>query len=238
MKETKESVYREFARYENEINEIMGHPPVHTEDSIQTWLHKYSRRMSLQDIRHLRECILGYLEELRREVAQKARIAAFKETEEGRKFYKVHEDMKNGLSDACSRQRIKAQNDISDMLRPILGDWDVMLSFGRRYAEIKVWDQFDARETFGSSFWITLEHTSDGLQYTINIGRTGSFDVLGDAAGSRALFYTKVGALLADKDRLQMLKEKLLKAIESMNKIRSRIDEENKLLENPFRDEM
>lgn len=238
MKETKESVYRELARYENEMNEIMGHPPVHTEDSIQTWLHKHSPKMSLQGIRDIRDGILGHLEALKREMSKKARIAAFKETEKGRNFYKVHEDMRNGLIDASSHQRIKAQNDISDMLRPIIGDWNVQLHIGRTSASIKVWEQIDGRDTFGSSFLITLEQTYGGLRYETNIGSTGSFDVLDDAAGSRALFYIKVGALLSDKATLQMVKEKMLKVIESMNKIRSRIDEENRLLENPFRDEM
>jgi len=237
MKETKESLYREWAEYNNEIERLNGREPVDIEVMVAKWQAHYMKKETISGLRERRDACKQALERCREKKAAEARIEAFKATPDGEAYFNFHKGRLRDLYETRDCERIRLQDGIRVAVNLVMGgQWDVELLMSWKQAQAVLREVVNGKAVFGTEFRLTLDMNPYHREprFETNIGTTGTFALMDDTPGSRAGFYMAVGRLLAAKPTLNTIRELLLRAAEMSDKYQNEIDYERRLLDNPF----
>ena len=238
MKETKESLYREYLLYCNEENIITGHDPIDVGRMTKEWLCINAKKHSVQEIRELRDGAKRALDRIRSKKELKDKIEAYKRTDEGREFYRIHEERREQLVDVIERELSRLCQDCADMIRIVTGVvWTVQAYMSRRAAELQIQETVDGRDVQGNDFALLLDLSRPGAdRLECRIGASYTFDAEQDTPGTRARFFKGIGDLMSAKKTMKTIHDRLRDAIEMFDRYRDEVQYETDRLKNPFQE--
>lgn len=235
----KENLLKRKYELQNELRNLRGEELYDIEVLTDGWRFRDNARKEREyrlkaDIESLEKSI----EKQKADNDKKGKTDAYYETVEGKVFKAQLVNQKDIEIGAFEEYENNMLEEFKIWIKGYLGShWTVKRLYDHGI-DFAIWDADKADFVFGQNIEIRCEkhhYWKDGAeQFETNIGTTGSFDILEQNIGDRALFYVDLGKFLLDKIKLNELKEKMFLYSETLDMMRKRIREINNKLENPL----
>lgn len=235
----KENLLKKKYELQNELRILRGEEPYDIDALTTGWRFRDNAQKEREyrlkaDIESLEKSI----EKQKADNDKKAKSNAYYETEEGKTFKAQLTNQKDIEIQAFEEYENNMLEVFKTWIKGYLGShWTVKHLYDHGIG-FGVWDADKTDFVFGQTLEIRCErhhYWKDGReQFETNVGTTGSFDILEQNIGDRALFYVDLGKFLSDKIKLNELKERMFLYSETLDMMRKRIREINNKLENPL----